>query len=151
MNALASDLVPMLLMAIPAPKVVVVERDKRTMNNMSSEDKATHLILEQWGAETRQRLTGWPEITLLGRLMKQGAGASQAGRPPVSLSEEAARADTCVAKLCQIDQKTLVLYYHYLEPVEGIARRMSMRVRQAQNVLKRARWRFAAHLAVVAR
>jgi DNA-directed RNA polymerase specialized sigma24 family protein len=150
MNALAEELIPRLLLAIPTPRPeVIVQRDRRTTNNMAPEDKATHLILEQWGRETRSALNAYPPVTLLGRLIEQGAnGASQAGRPPVSLSEDAARADACVAKLCQIDQRALRFYYQHQEPLEALARHLGMRVRQAQNVLRRARWRFAAHLAV---
>jgi len=129
---------------------VVVERDRRTMNNMDGETRALHIRLEQWGRETRESLHGYPALTLLGRLIEQGAnGAAQTGRPPVSLSESAARADSCVAKLCQTDQKALRLYYQQEMAMETLASRLSMRTRQAQNVLRRARWRFGAHLAVI--
>lgn len=140
-----------LSITLPRARVSVkVERDGRTMNNMDPETKAAHIRLEQWGRETRGSMGAYPPVTLLGRLIEQGAnGASQQGRPPVSLSEESARADTCVAKLCQIDQKVLRCYYHSEMAMEELARKLSMRVRQAQNVLRRARWRFAAHLAVL--
>jgi len=129
---------------------VHVERDRRTMNNMDPETKAIHIRLEQWGAETRERLSGFPETTLLGRLIEQGPmGAGQSGRPPVSLSGPAARIDTCVAKLCQIDQKALRTYYQRQLSREMLARELKMRERQAQNVLRRARWRVQAHLAVM--
>lgn len=129
---------------------VVVERDRRTMNNMDGETRILHIRLEQWGRETRETLNGYPPLTLLGRLIEQGAnGASQTGRPPVSLSESAARADSCVAKLVQTDQGALRLYYQADISIEILAQRLSMRVRQAQNVLRRARWRFGAHLAVI--
>jgi hypothetical protein len=136
---------------LPKPVVAVAfVRDKRTMNHMDSESKAAHIRLEQWGRETRDSLNGYPPVTLLGRLIEQGpTGAGQTGRPPVALSELSAHADSCVAKLCQIDQRVLRYYYQHDEPMEALARKMSMRVRQAQNVLKRARWRFMAHLAVM--
>lgn len=125
-------------------------RDGRTMNHMDSETKEAHIRLDQWGRETRDNLHAYPPQTLLGRLIEQGAnGASQSGRPPTTLSEAAARADTCVARLCQIDQQVLRLYYQSDESLEVLARRMSMRLRQAQNVLRRARWRFMAHLSVM--
>lgn len=131
---------------------VTVERDKRTMNNMDSETKAAHIRLEMWGLETRDQLNGYPTQTLLGRLITQGPmGAPQQGRPPVELSRASQIADACVARLCQIDQKCLRLYYGEQMSSETLAQRMGgrMRVRQAQNVLRRARWRFMAHLAVV--
>lgn len=139
--------------AVPfgAAKVTVsVQRDRRTMNHMDPETKAIHIRLEQWGAETRENLSGYPPITLLGRLIEQGPmGASQTGKPPVSLSEPAARIDCCVGKLCQIDQRVLKFYYQAQISRDVLARKMSMRERQAQNVLRRARWRVAAHLAVM--
>jgi hypothetical protein len=131
-------------------EVRITERDRRTMNHMDPETKAIHIRLEQWGAETRENLSGYPRVTLLGRLIEQGPmGASQTGKPPVSLSEPAARVDTCVGKLCQIDQRALKFYYQAQISREVLARKMSMRERQAQNVLRRARWRVQAHLAVM--
>ena len=139
MNALA--------MILP---VAFEPRDRRTMNNMDSETKAVHIRLEQWGAETRERIAGWPEKTLLGRLIEQGPmGAGQTGTPPVDLSEPAAHIDACVAKCCVIDQKALRLYYQGWMTMYELGKRMSMRERQAQNVLRRARWRVGAHLAVM--
>jgi hypothetical protein len=148
MNALV---LPLLSITIPVAKpAVIIQRDKRTMNNMSPEDRAIHIRLEQWGAETREKITGWPEKTLLGRLIEQGPmGAGQSGQPPVSLSDPAARVDLCVAKLCVIDQRALRLYYQGWYVRETLAKLLNMRERQAQNVLKRARWRVAAHLSVV--
>jgi len=138
---------------IPVPikvKAKVIVRDKRTMNHMDPETKAAHLRLEEWGQATRDSLNGYPSVTLLGRLIEQGPmGAGQSGKPPVSLSESAARADTCVAKLCQIDQRVLRYYYQHWVGTDEVARAMRMRPRQAQNVLRRARWRFMAHLAVI--
>jgi hypothetical protein len=129
---------------------VVTERDRRTMNNMDPETKAVHIRLEQWGAETREKHTGWPPVTMLGRLMKQGPmGASQTGNPPTALSPQAANVDGCVAKLCQIDQRAIKLYYQGWIAREALAKQLCMRERQAQNVLRRARWRIAAHLAVM--
>jgi DNA-directed RNA polymerase specialized sigma24 family protein len=120
------------------------------MNNMDSETKVIHLRLELWGRETRNRLNGWPETTLLGRLIEQGPmGAPQAGRPPTDLSEPSARVDGCVAKLPQIDQRVLRTYYQRQLSREDLGRVCGMRERQAQNVLRRARWRVMAHLAVV--
>ena len=129
---------------------IVVERDRRTMNNMDPETRAVHLRLERWGSETRTRLNGWPESTLLGRMVKQGPmGAPQQGCPPTDLSEPSARIDVCVAKLCQIDQRVLKTYYQHQLCREDLGRVMGMRERQAQRVLHRARWRCMAHLSVL--
>jgi hypothetical protein len=136
--------------ALNEPIAVHVERDQRRMNNMDPETRAVHLRLEQWGAETRENPSGYPPVTMLGRLMEQGPmGASQTGRPPVTLSEAASHIDVCVAKLCQIDQRALRFYYQAQISREMLAARLRMRERQAQNVLRRARWRVQAHLAVM--
>jgi hypothetical protein len=129
---------------------VCIARDRRTMNNMDPETKAVHIRLEQWGAETRESLHGYPPVTMLGRLIEQGPmGAAQTGKPPVALSDAAARVDACVAKLCQIDQRALRAYYQGWMTVYELSRKLSMRERQAQNVLRRARWRLGAHLSAM--
>lgn len=154
MNAVATDIPNGLddsrVVCAKARQVVNVERDRRTMNNMDPETKAIHIRLEQWGLETRDSLNGYPSITLLGRLIEQGPmGAGQQGKPPVDLSEAAAHVDACVGKLCQIDQRVLKFYYQAQISRDVLAHKMRMRERQAQNVLRRARWRLAAHLSVM--
>lgn len=151
LNAVALTITEEIRVPLCAAKPkVAVERDGRTMNNMDPETKAIHIRLERWGAETRERLSGYPAATLLGRLMEQGPmGAAQMGKPLVELSEPSARIDACVGKLCQIDQRALKFYYQQQISREVLARKMSMRERQAQNVLRRARWRVQAHLAVM--
>jgi hypothetical protein len=137
--------------SVPASRVevsVVAERDGRTMNNMDPESKRIHVLLERWGKETRSGTeNGWPPVTTLGKMIIQGpVGALQAGRGPTDLSPEAARTDAAVAKCCEIDRKALTFYYQGWMTVDMLAKRLSMRVRQAQNVLRRARWRVGAHL-----
>lgn len=153
LNPIALTVTETFYVPLPAVKATVevrIARDRRTMNNMDPETKAVHIRLEQWGAETRERGSGYPSITLLGRLMEQGPmGAGQEGRPPVALSEAAAHIDACVAKLCQIDQRALREYYQHQVGMYELSRKLSMRERQAQNVLRRARWRLAAHLSVI--
>jgi hypothetical protein len=151
LNAVALTITEEIPVPLRASKPrIAVERDARTMNNMDPETKAIHIRLEQWGLETRDSLNGYPAVTLLGRLIEQGPmGAGQQGRPPVTLSVAAAHVDVCVGKLCQIDQRALRYYYQAQISREILAKRLSMRVRQAQNVLRRARWRVQAHLAVM--
>jgi hypothetical protein len=150
MNAIALD-VPRGAFSIPMSKPEVsvkIERDGRTMNNMDPETRTIHIRLERWGKATRAGIeNGWPPSTMLGRMIDQGPmGAAQTGRPPTSLSEEDQRTDAAVAKLCDIDRKALTCYYQGWMTVDMLAKRLSMRVRQAQNVLRRARWRVGAHL-----
>lgn len=150
-NALAHDVIPLIPVPVHASNPdVKVRRDLRTMNNMDPETKAVHIRLEQWGAETREDLHAFPPVTMLGRLIEQGPmGAGQTGKPPVALSDPAARVDACVAKLSGVDQRALRLYYQAWMGVEVLARELRMRERQAQNVLRRARWRLGAHLSVM--
>jgi DNA-directed RNA polymerase specialized sigma24 family protein len=149
LNAVAIVDVPVPVHAVKAE--VRIARDRRTMNNMDSETKAIHVRLEQWGAETHDGVMhGFPPITMLGRLIEQGPmGAAQTGMPPVALSDAAACVDACVSKLCYVDQRVLRLYYQHWMTVFELSRKMSMRERQAQNVLRRARWRLGAYLSVM--
>lgn len=126
----------------------------RTMNHMDPETKSVHLRLEEWakwakGAEVR----AWPSMTLLGRVIEQGAsGAGQSGRPPTHMPDRVAVVDAAVARSCEIDKCALRIYYQRsLEDgasAADLARRMPgrMKVRQFQNVLRRARWRIAVRI-----
>jgi len=117
---------------------------------MDPETKAIHIRLEAWGNETRDGLQPYPSTTVLGRVIEQGIdGALQAGKAHETISEAASEIDGCVAKCCQIDQRVLRFYYQRWLSCYELAKIMKMRERQAQNVLRRARWRVAAHLAAI--
>lgn len=122
--------------------------DRRVMNHMDPLTRGVHIRLEHWGQATRQAIeNGWPQVTLLGRMIVQGpSGASQTGHPPVTLSEEDQHTDAAVAKLGEIDRRVITLYYHHWVTVDQVARQMRMRIRQTQNVLRRARWRVSGFL-----
>lgn len=129
-------------------EVFETERDKRTMNHMDPETKSVHLRLEVWGRWAHEEVRAWPRITLLGRVIEQGvSGAGQQGRPPVSMPDEIARTDAAVARLGEIDRKVIRAYYLREVSKEDAARQVRMRVRQFQNVLRRARWRIGGFLA----
>jgi hypothetical protein len=117
------------------------------MNRMDPDTKAAHLRLEEWGkwakdAETR----AWPNRTLLGRVIDEGFGAGQSTRPPIHMPPEVATVDAAVCRLGAIDRLVILTYYVRWEPIEVMARRSHMRVRQFQNVLRRARWRICGYL-----
>jgi hypothetical protein len=119
-------------------------RDKRRINHMDPETKQVHLRLEAWGAWAKEsEIRAWPSITILGRMMEQGSGAGQQGRPPISMPEEISQVDAAVCKLGDIDRRAVKLYYIKWAPIEIHARALKMRPRQFQNVLRRARWRLA--------
>jgi hypothetical protein len=123
-------------------------RDKRRVNHMDPETRIVHARLEAWGAWAKDaEIRAWPASTLLGRMIDQQAvGAAQSGRPPISMPDEIAKTDGAVCRLNAVDKKAIQLYYLKWQPIEGHARAMHMRVRQFQNVLRRARWRLALYL-----
>lgn len=133
--------------AIPVPRAhphVVIQRDtRRTMNHMDSDTKVIHARLEAWGRWARDTgVRAWPERTILDRLAKEGITAGVKGtKPPIAMPDDIAAVDGAVAKLCEIDKKAVQVYYIRWEAIEASARRCNMRVRQFQNVLRRARWR----------
>jgi DNA-directed RNA polymerase specialized sigma24 family protein len=123
-------------------------RDKRRVNHMDPETKVVHAKLEAWGAWAKDsEIRAYPSVSYLARWIEQGIhGASQQGRPPVSMPDEIAAIDAAVSRLNAVDKKAVQLYYLKWQPIEGHARTMHMRVRQYQNVLRRARWRLALFL-----
>lgn len=127
--------------------VQIETRDKRVMNHMDPETRAVHLRLEAWGAWARDsEIRAWPAVTLLGRLIdQQPTGAAQQGKP-IAMPDEIAAVDAAVCTLGDIDKQAIRLYYIKWAPVESHARKLGMRPRQFQNVLRRARWRLAARL-----
>jgi len=121
------------------------EPSGRTSNRMDQESRAIHDLLEQWGKwALDSTLRAYPPITLLGRMIKYGPrGAAESGPPPVAMPSHIAAVDAAVAKLGEIDRKAIKAYYTREQPTEACAKDCHMRVRQFQNVLRRARWRVA--------
>jgi DNA-directed RNA polymerase specialized sigma24 family protein len=130
---------------------MIPTRDKRVTSHMDPETKVVHGRLEAWGAWARDsEIRAWPVATLLGRMIdQQAAGAAQSGRPPVAMPDDIAAVDAAVCRLNAIDKQAIQLYYIKSLPVEIHARKMHMRVRQYQNVLRRARWRLAMFLGLL--
>jgi hypothetical protein len=126
-------------------------RDLRRVNHMDPETRIVHARLEAWGAWAKDaEVRAWPSITLLGRMIDQQAcGAAQSGRPPISMPDEVAKTDAAVCKLNAIDKQAVQLYYIKWAPIEVHARKMQMRPRQFQNVLRRARWRLSLFLNLI--
>lgn len=125
----------------------VMMRDVRA-NRMDTDTRIVHERLEQWGRWAKEsEARAWPESTLLGRVIEQGAsGASQQGRPPIEIPEAVAAVDAAVCRLGGVDRAVIQTYYLRWEPIEVMARRHQMRVRQFQHVLRRARWRILGYL-----
>lgn len=130
-------------------EIIVEEVDRRRVNHMDPETKLVHARLEAWGSWAKDaELRAWPAVSLLGRMVDQQTGAAQSGKPPISMPDEIAATDAAVCRLCDIDKRAVHLYYVRWQPIEVLAKRMRMRSRQFQNVLRRARWRLAIHLKI---
>jgi hypothetical protein len=130
---------------------MAITPDARRINHMDPETKAVHARLESWGRWAKEKgVSGWPERTLLGRLIdgEELVGAAQS-KPPIAMPDDVAVTDRAVAHLGVIDRRVIETYYLQWEPVEVMARRNSMRVRQFQNVLRRARWRISGFLGAI--
>lgn len=121
--------------------------DRRRANAMSAEMKLVHLRLEAWGRWAHDRLQPWPARTTLGRLIDEGPGAGHAPqRESAEIPEPIAETDRAVAHLGDIDRRVVRAYYAEWAPVEQLARRQRMTLRQFQAVLTRARWRIVGFL-----
>lgn len=121
-------------------------RSNRALSHMDAETKVVHARLEAWANFVREPLNGWPRRTQLGRLI-DGEIVRSLDRQPVSMPDEIAITDRAVAHLREIDRRVVETYYLTWAPVEIMARRLKMRSRQFENVLKRARWRLGGYLA----
>lgn len=132
-----------------APDLYEDSAPREHMNHMNSETRMVHARLERWGKWARENLHGWPPATLLGRVIEQGlSGASQSGRPPISMPADIADTDAAVARLGAIDKGVIVEYYTRWAPPEMIWKRCRG-IRSLSNfraVLKRSRWRIGAFL-----
>lgn len=124
--------------------------DGRRMSRMSESTKIVHARLTAWARWAREHHApgDWPELTIVGRLIKDGPGAGSAGAPPVHMPTDIAEVDAAVARLGAIDRRVIRAYYGPWEPIERLARGLSMRVREFENVLRRARWRVQIALGV---
>jgi len=121
--------------------------DRRALNGMDEYTRTIWRRLEVWAKDViGDQPRAWPRETLLARVIKFGPlGASQNGAP-VFMSAEALAVDAAVAKLCEIDRTVLMERLMSSDPIEVSARKLKMRVRQVQNVVKRAVWRVGGYL-----
>ena len=122
----------------------------RAMNRMDEETKLVHLRLEEWAKWARDPgIAGFPHQSITEKAAKYGKlGIPQEPlhKPEPMMPESVAVVDAAVSRLGEIDRRVIRAYYLHWEPVEVMARRCGMRVRQFQNVLRRARWRIGGFL-----
>lgn len=123
-------------------------RDRRASNHMDEATRSVHDRLLEWASWSRGgEVRAWPARTLLGRIIEEGPGASEGTRPPVAMPDAVAVVDAAVARLRALDRAVIRTYYLRWEPVEVMARRHHMRVRQFQSALRRARWHICGFIA----
>lgn len=121
------------------------------MNHMDPDTKLVHARLEEWGNWSKgEEVRAWPATTPMGRMIEEGPhGAGQQSKPPIFMPDHIFHVDQAVAKLGDIDKRAVKHFYQHWEPLQVMARRMKMRERKFQNVLRRARWRIIGFLSAI--
>lgn len=125
-------------------------RSPRTMNHMDPDTKEVHARLEEWARWAKDiGIAGYPRQSLTEQAAKYGKlGIPQEPlhKPEVVMPDRVAAVDAAICRLGDIDRSVVRAYYLNWEPTSTIARRLKMRERQFQNVLRRARWRIVGFL-----
>lgn len=137
-----------------ALEVMMSERDRRSMNHMDPDTKAVHARLEEWAGWAKDiGIAGYPRQSLTEKAAmygKLGIPQEPMHKPEPMMPDHVALIDAAVSRLGDIDRRVVKTYYLKWEPVSVMARHMSMRERQFQTVLRRARWRICGYLDAVA-
>lgn len=104
-------------------------------------------MLEQWAKWGKAGLpVGWPQMTMLARVIEQGfTGASQQGPLP-EMSEAVEAVERAVLRLQNIDRRVIVKHYTFWQPIEVSARYCHMSPGRFRTVLHRARRRISDYL-----
>lgn len=121
--------------------------DRRARSHMAPEIQLVHLRLEAWSRWARDKAPGgWPERTILGRLIEEGPGASHGTGQVSDMPETVAITDRAVAHLSGEDRAVIREYYLKWAPRELLARRLKLSLRRFDAVLNRARWRVCGYI-----
>lgn len=132
---------------------VIMQRSPRSMNHMDPDTKEVHARLEEWARWAKDLgVAGYPRQSLTEKAAKYGKlGIPQESlhKPEPMMPDRVAVVDAAISKLGEIDRGVVRLYYLKWEPTMVMARRMKMRARQFENVLRRARWRIMGYLDAV--
>ena len=114
---------------------------------MAADIRIVHVRLEMWAKWARDKApNGWPERTILGRLIEEGPGASQCSAGVSDMPEGVAETDRAVGHLPTEDRGVIRQYYLFWAPREMMARKLRMPVTKFDSVLNRARWRISGFL-----
>ncbi len=108
---------------------------------MKSELVHVDLALEQWARWGKEGTNGWPQVTLLGRVIEQGfTGAAQKGPVP-EMSAVIFAVEQAILQLKAIERKVVIKHYIHWQPVEVSARYCHMSAGRFRTLLHRARRR----------
>jgi hypothetical protein len=132
------------------PKIELVERSPRSMNNMDAETKLIHARLEEWSKATKRYMEarGYPRESHYHKWALLGIAPNPGHEAP--LPDREAHVDTAVTKLGAIDRSVIWRFYMEWRPVKiweripGVASEHKFNV-----VLKRARWRVDGYLSAI--
>lgn len=121
--------------------------DRRALGHMAADIRIVHIRLEMWAKWARDKApNGWPERTILGRLIEEGPGASQSSHTTSDMPEGIAETDRAVGHLPDEDRKVVRQYYLHWAPRDVMARKLRMPLTKFDSVLNRARWRICGYL-----
>ena len=123
------------------------EIDRRAMSRMPPDIKLVHMRLEQWARWAKDKPpNGWPERTILGRLIEEGPGASHCTSFTSDIPDHIAHVDRAVGHLSHDDKRVIRAYYLSWMPREFLAIKLRISPRRLDTILNRARWRIAGFL-----
>lgn len=128
----------------------VIQIDRRVTNHMDPDTKFVHARLEEWSKWAKDMgIAGFPHQSITEKAAKYGKlGIPQEPlhKPEPLMPDHVALVDAAVCRLNEIDRTVVRTYYLTWAPIEIMARKHHMRIRQFQHVLQRARWRIRGYL-----
>lgn len=96
--------------------------------------------LSEWAKWARDRGPDWPRMSIIGKFGMERDGASQSGRPPLSMPDPVAEIDRIICKMPQL--LSGVVRAHYLEwaRAEDKAKKLGISRRVFFSRLESAQW-----------
>lgn len=129
--------------SIPSPVRVTARKQSDGFDDVDA-------ALEAWARWGRSVLAGigWPQWTLLARVIEQGfTGAAQKGGRDFEVDEAMEWVERAVLRLADIEKRVVCKHYLYWQSPEISAKNLSMSYGHFRVVLNRARRRIRDYLA----
>lgn len=137
-------------MAAAEAMMIDTKRNPQAMNHMDPETKLVHARLEEWAKWAKDNgILGYARQSLTEKAAQYGKlGIPQESnyKSEPMMPDHVAAVDAAICRLGAIDTRVVKAYYLRWEPTAVMARRLSMREKQFENVLRRARWRIIGFL-----